>query len=102
MRKDRHRACVAFDPTDSNDSTIWTGSTGQGLFRVNSRGVQRFQAAQGLISDELGVVRRSLPRIAWNSVGSMLVAHDGTIWTAGSEIGVVVYPVHGPPYAGVF
>lgn len=216
---------LAFDPTGSEDSTIWTGSTGQGLFRLNPRGVQRLRATQGLISDETyllycsrdgslwlgalnglnqlsdgavtsfstsegvprstigmqraqglndelwfghgrfmthvhdgmlvplglahvtapgdvreqkaakvsshgleaipirirstdsgsrglvltgkhgesvltdGVVTRPLPRISWASVGSMLIAHDSTIWTAGSEIGVVGYPVHGPPHA---
>jgi ligand-binding sensor domain-containing protein/two-component sensor histidine kinase len=216
---------LAFDPTGSEEDTIWTGSTGQGLFRLNPRGVQRLRAAQGLISDEIyllyssrdgslwlgainglnqlsdgavtsystgeglpgstfgmqraqgpndelwfgrgrfkahvrdgglallgpasataphtpggkrvsqetvrgldaisvwvrstnpgsrglvltgkpgqsvlsdGTVQQTLPPIPWGSVGSMLIAHDGTIWTSGSEIGVVAYPVHGPPHA---
>ncbi len=216
---------LAFDPSGSEDGTIWTGSTGQGLFRVNPRGVQRLRATQGLTSDEIyllyssrdgslwlgalnglnqlsdsavtsystgeglprstlgmqraqgpdeelwfghgrfmthvrggalaplgsvsstasntlgrskrsqdstrgldaisiwvrsndpgsrglvltgnvgesvlsdGMVHRPLPAINWGSVGSMLIAHDGTIWTAGANIGVIAYPVHGPPHA---
>ena len=216
---------LAFDPSGSENDTIWTGSTGQGLFRVNPGGVQRLRATQGLISDEVyllycsrdgslwlgalnglnqlsdsavtsystgeglptstlgmqraqgpneelwfghgrfmaqirdgalvrpgsvsgavpdapgnskrsqdnlrglnaisiwvrsndpnsrglvltgspgesflsdGTVKRSLPPISWSSVGSMLIAHDGTIWTAGANIGVIAYPVHGPPHA---
>jgi ligand-binding sensor domain-containing protein len=216
---------LAFDSTGSEDDTIWTGSTGQGLFRLNPRGVQRLRATQGLISDEIyllycsrdgslwlgainglnqlsdgavtsystgeglprstfgmqraqgpnddlwfgsgrfkaqvrdgalaplgpvsgpapdtlaekrvpqetvrrldaisvwvrstnpesrglvltgklgqsvltdGTVQRLLPPIFWDSVGSVLIAHDGTIWTAGSEIGVVTYPVKGSPHA---
>jgi ligand-binding sensor domain-containing protein/two-component sensor histidine kinase len=214
---------LAFDPSGSEDGTIWTGSTGQGLFRFTPQGVQRLRAAQGLISDEIyllygsrdgslwlgalnglnqlsdgavtsysegeglpgstlgmqrsqgagnelwfgrgrfmahvrdgalmqlgpvasaetpgkgkasqgsvrgldaisiwaqstnpesrglvltdktgqsvlsdGTMQRTLPSILWSSVGSMLISHDGTIWTAGSNIGVVVYPVHGPPHA---
>lgn len=215
---------LAFDPSGRQDDTIWTGSTGQGLFRVNPRGVQRFRATQGLISDEIyllyfsrdgslwlgalnglnqlsdsavtsystgeglprstlgmqraqgpneelwfghgrfmthvregalaplstvsgaatdtfvkskhsqdsirgldaisiwvrsndpgsrglvltgksgesvlsdGRVHRALPAISWNSVGSMLIAHDGTIWTAGANIGAIAYPVHGPSH----
>ena len=216
---------LVFDPSGREDGTIWTGSTGQGLFRVNTEGVQRLRAAQGLISDEIyllycsregsvwlgalnglnqlsdsavtsyttgeglpnstldmqraqglnnelwfgrgrfmahvrdgglvplhsmsgeasgalvepkglqggfrgskaisiwvqsndpdsrglvlseksgesllsdGTVSRALPAISWNSVGSMLIAHDGTIWTAGANIGVIAYPVHGPRHA---
>jgi ligand-binding sensor domain-containing protein/two-component sensor histidine kinase len=215
---------LAFDPSGSEDSTIWTGSTGEGLFRVNPRGVQRLRASEGLTSDEIyllycsrdgslwlgalnglnqlsdsavtsystsegmpkstlgmqraqgpndelwfgsshfmthvrdgtlvplghapvdgsyssgqhrapqktlqrlkaalvwvqsddpahrglvltgahgksvlsdGTVQRPLPPIVWSEVGSALIARDGTIWTAGSEIGVVAYPIHGPPH----
>ena len=210
---------LAFDSSGESDA-IWTGSTGRGLFCVNTRGVQRLDAAQGLISDEVyllyfsrdgslwlgavnglnqlsdgtvtsygtgeglprstlniqksqgpgdelwfgsgnklfrvsdgrlvpiatasqsrnrepngmqnrsrglsaiplwvrsndrrnrglvltdvhgngvlsdGALKRRLPAIPWATVGTVLIAHDGTIWTAGSEVGVVAYPAHGPP-----
>ena len=29
----------------------------------------------------------------------MLIAHDGTIWTGGANIGVIAYPVHDAPHA---
>jgi ligand-binding sensor domain-containing protein/signal transduction histidine kinase len=216
---------LAFDPSGSEDSTVWTGSTGQGLFRLNPRGVQRLGAKEGLISDEIyllyctrdgsvwlgalnglnqlsdgavtsystseglpgstlgmqraqgpndelwfglgrfmahvrdgtlvpvgpvpiaasqtpaqptqwqrtlrgleaipvwvqsndpgsrgmaligtrgesvlsdGTIQRPLPPIPWSDVGSLLIGHDGTIWTAGSNIGVVAYPIHGPPHS---
>ncbi len=212
---------LAFDP-DGKDDAVWTGGTGQGLFRLSSKGVQHLQAAQGLLSDEvyllyfsrdgslwLGAVNglnqlsdgavtsystgeglprstldiqraegpdnelwfahgdllfhvrdgmlvpiaaaerrrmeqgagaqdslhrmgatplwvrsndrgsrglvltgsrgrgvlsdgereRGLPHIPWGSVGVLLIAHDGTVWTSGSEIGVVAYPPHGAPRA---
>ena len=215
-----HSATLLELDSNGNDDTIWTGATGEGLFRLNSRGVQRLGAAQGLISDELymlyrsrdgslwlgandglnqlsdgavtsysagedlprstaevqrsqgpdrelwfgrggnqfhvhdgmlvplstgsnaarslkrpqkqsefygwraiplwvrsthrssrglvltdrfghsvlsdGTLRRTLPRIPWASVGSMLVDHEGTIWVSGSDIGVRRYAVHGP------
>ena len=54
-----------------NDDTIWTGSTGQGLFRLNSRGTQRLRAAQGLTSDELYLLYCSRDGSLW------LGANDG-------------------------
>jgi len=70
--------------------------------RSNDRG------SHGLVlTDSLGhsvlsdgsLEERPLPPIPWRSVGTMLIAHDGTIWTGGSEIGVVSYPAHGPTHA---
>ncbi len=196
---------LAFDQSTKEDGTLWTGSTGQGLFRFRSSGTQRLQAAQGLLSDEiyllyasrdgslwvgaldglnqltdgavtshrtgeglpkstLGMQRsqgadhdlwfghddhmahvrnstlaplgpvhagleaislwvhsnernsrglvltdsaghsvltdgtglRKLPHIQWNLVGSVLITRDGTLWTSGSEIGVISYPAQGP------
>lgn len=213
---------LAFDPGDSEDGTIWTGSTGEGLFRLSPRGVQRLRQAQGLISDEIyllycsrdgslwlgalnglnqlrdsaatsygageglprstylmqraqgpngelwfgngsfmarvrngvltplvpepvtadaiakkkasqesarglevvpvwvrssdpgsrglvltnkrgqsvisdGTLQQRLPQIPWEMVGSLLITRDGTLWTAGANIGVVAYPAHAPP-----
>ena len=199
---------LAFD-SNCTDDAVWTGSTGQGLFRVSAQGIQRMRARDGLVSDELwmlyfsregslwlgaddglnqlsdgsvtsygtgkgklqpttcmqrsqnidselwfgcgrsafhvtgdrlvpvmlgaSVQRRQeaiplwvrsyrrgsqgivlvdkygeavlrdgasvqhLPRIPWGQVGTLLIAYDGTIWVAGSEIGVRAYPPHGLP-----
>lgn len=208
---------LAFDP-ERTDDAVWTGATGRGLFRVSPKGVERLQAAQGLVSDEQyllyfsrdgslwlgalnglnelsespvtsfgaasgwppstlnvqrsqgpdgelwfgtesllyhvqdgalvalgstdarrnskhfglrglravplwmrsndrssrglvlvdghnrsvftdGTAERILPSIPWASVGSMLIDENGTIWTAGSEIGVVAYAAHSAPRA---
>lgn len=42
-----------------------------------------------------GALEQHLPCIPWHSVGTMLISRDGTIWVAGSEIGVRAYPPHG-------
>jgi ligand-binding sensor domain-containing protein/signal transduction histidine kinase len=215
---------LAFDP-NAKDDAIWTGSTGQGLFRLTPQGMQRMRVAQGLTSDELwllyftrdgslwlgaanglnelsdgavtsygigdgipkstlgmqssqdangelwfghdkfmvhandgkllpmsplavtskdeaagsptrqnsshglnaisiwahsnyrgtrgliltnqsgdtvfndGIQSRSVSRLPWGSIGAVLIDRNGTTWTAGSQIGVLAYPAHGPPQA---
>jgi ligand-binding sensor domain-containing protein/signal transduction histidine kinase len=46
-----------------------------------------------------GIQSRSVPRLPWGSIGTMLIDRNGTIWTAGSEIGIRAYPSHGPTQA---
>ena len=57
---------------DSNctDSAIWTGSTGQGLFQVNSQGIQRLRARDGLVSDELWM---------------LYFSHGGSLWLGAND-----------------
>ncbi len=57
---------------DSNctDSTIWTGSTGQGLFQVNAQGIKRLRARDGLISDELWM---------------LYFSHGGSLWLGAND-----------------
>ena len=43
--------------------------------------------------------KHPLPRIPWASIGTLLLARDGTIWVAGSNIGVRAYPPSGSPRA---
>lgn len=44
-----------------------------------------------------GTSKRRLPAIPWSDVSGVLIDHNGMIWTAGSEIGVMAYSSHGPP-----
>jgi signal transduction histidine kinase len=70
---------------------VWVRSSDpgrRGLVLTNRHG-------QSVISD--GTLQERLPKIPWEMVGSLLITHDGTLWTAGSNIGVVAYPAHGPP-----
>ncbi len=60
---------LMLDPHD--DDTVWTGATGQGLFRINAQGVQRLRASQGLTSDELYLLYCSRDGSLW------LGANDG-------------------------
>jgi ligand-binding sensor domain-containing protein/signal transduction histidine kinase len=60
---------LALDP-NGQDNSIWTGSTGQGLFRLNPQDVQRLRAAQGLTSDELSL---------------LYFSRDGSLWMGGVE-----------------
>jgi ligand-binding sensor domain-containing protein/signal transduction histidine kinase len=55
---------LTFDPNVKDDA-IWTGSTGQGLFRLTQQGAQRMRATQGLTSDELWL---------------LYFSHDGSLW----------------------
>ncbi len=72
---------------------LWVRSNDKG-----SRGlVLRDGHNRSVITD--GTTERALPTIPWDAVGSMLIDERGTIWTAGSETGVVAYPLHGAPHA---
>ena len=71
-----------------NDDTIWTGSTGQGLFRVSSRGVQRLRAAQGLTSDELYLLYCSRDGSLWlGAIDGLNQLSDGSVtsYSVGEE-----------------
>ncbi len=79
---------LAIDP-DGNVDTIWTGSTGQGLFRLNSRGVQRLRAAQGLTSDELYLLYCSRDGSLWlGAIDGLNQLSDGTVtsYSAGEDL----------------
>ena len=82
------------DPSHHLGATpLWVRSNdrgSRGLVFTDSRG-------HGVLSD--GALQQALPSIPWGSVGELLIAQDGTIWTAGSEIGVIAYAAHGPPRA---
>ena len=70
---------LALDPR-SQDDTIWTGATGQGLFRLNPRGVQRLQAAQGLTSDELYLLYCSRDGSLWlGALNGLNQLSDGAV-----------------------
>ncbi len=85
MERDTPHAPVA--------TPLWVRSNDRG-----SRGlVFTDSLGRGVLSD--GALHRALPRIPWGSVGTLLIARDGTIWAAGSEIGIVAYPPHGAPRA---
>ncbi len=79
---------LAIDP-DGDVDTIWTGSTGQGLFRLNSRGVQRLRAAQGLTSDELYLLYCSRDGSLWlGAIDGLNQLSDGAVtsYSAGEDL----------------
>jgi ligand-binding sensor domain-containing protein/signal transduction histidine kinase len=79
---------LAFDPED-NSGTVWTGSTSQGLYRLNSRGVQRLGAAQGLTSDELGLLYYSRDGSLWlGAIDGLNQLSDGAVtsYSAGEDL----------------
>ncbi len=62
------------------DDTIWTGSTGQGMFRLNARGVQRLRAAEGLTSDELYLLYCSRDGSLWlGALNGLNQLSDGAV-----------------------
>ncbi len=70
---------LTFDPS-GQDGTVWTGSTGQGLFRLNPRGVQRLRAAQGLISDEIYLLYCSRDGSLWlGAINGLNQLSDGAV-----------------------
>ncbi len=72
-----------------NDDTVWTGSTGQGLFRLNSQGVQRLRAAQGLTSDELYLLYCSRDGSLWlGATDGLNQLSDGSVtsYSVGEEM----------------
>jgi ligand-binding sensor domain-containing protein/signal transduction histidine kinase len=75
----------------SSAIAIWIHSNyrgSRGLALTNSHG-------NNVLSD--GTQEHPLPPIHWGSVGTVLLDHNGMFWTAGSQIGVLAYPAHGPP-----
>ena len=70
---------LAFDPSVKDDA-IWTGSTGQGLFRLTSQGMQRMRATQGLTSDELWLIYFSRDGSLWlGAVNGLNQLSDGAV-----------------------
>jgi ligand-binding sensor domain-containing protein/signal transduction histidine kinase len=55
---------LAFDPS-GKVNTVWTGSTGNGLFRLSPNGTQRLRTAQGLLSDEVYLLAFSMDGSLW-------------------------------------
>lgn len=79
---------LAFDPNDQ-DNSIWTGGTGQGLFRLNSQGVQRLRAAQGLISDEIWMLYFSRDGSLWlGAINGLNQLSDGVVTSYGAGEGL--------------
>jgi ligand-binding sensor domain-containing protein/signal transduction histidine kinase len=74
---------LAFDPNVKDDA-IWTGSTGHGLFRLTSQGVQRMRAAQGLTSDELWLIYFSRDGSLWlGAANGLNQLSDGAVTSYG-------------------
>ena len=70
---------LAFD-TQRSDDTIWTGSTGGGLFRLDHGRVQRLQSTQGLTSDELWLLYFSNDGSLWlGAVDGLNQLNDGAV-----------------------
>ena len=66
--------------TGSRDDALWTGSTGEGLFRVEPGRTQRLRAAQGLVSDELYLLYFSHDGSLWlGAVNGLNQLSDGTV-----------------------
>ena len=79
---------LALDP-DGSDDAVWTGSTGLGLFRLNSRGVQRLRAAQGLTSDESYLLYFSRDGSLWlGAIDGLNQLSDGAVtsYSAGESL----------------
>ncbi len=80
---------LAFDP-NTKDDAVWTGSTGQGLFRLTSRGVQRMRASQGLTSDELWLIYFSRDGSLWlGAVNGLNQLSDGAVTSYGVGEGML-------------
>jgi ligand-binding sensor domain-containing protein/signal transduction histidine kinase len=74
---------LAFD-SNARDDAIWTGSTGQGLFRLTSQSVQRMRAPQGLTSDELWLLYFSRDGSLWlGAVNGLNQLSDGAVTSYG-------------------
>ena len=70
---------LALDPNGGDDA-IWTGSTGQGMFRLNARGVQRMGVAEGLTSDELYMLYFSRDGSLWlGALNGLNQLSDGAV-----------------------
>ena len=74
---------LAFD-TNAGDDAIWTGSTGEGLFRLSSQGIQRMRASQGLTSDELWLIYFTREGSLWlGAVNGLNQLSDGAVTSYG-------------------
>jgi ligand-binding sensor domain-containing protein/signal transduction histidine kinase len=74
---------LAFDP-NAKDDAIWTGSTGQGLFRLTPQGAQRMGVAQGLTSDELWLLYFTRDGSLWlGAVNGLNELSDGAVTSYG-------------------
>jgi ligand-binding sensor domain-containing protein/signal transduction histidine kinase len=81
---------LAFDPNVQDDA-IWTGSTGQGLFRLASQGVQRMRATQGLTSDELWLLYFSRDGSLWlGAANGLNQLSDGAVTSYGVGEGMLM------------
>ena len=79
---------LAFD-TDGRDQAVWTGATGLGLFRLKAGGVQRLQAAQGLISDELWLLYFTREGSLWlGAINGLNQLSDGDVTSYSVDEGV--------------
>lgn len=80
---------LAFDP-NGKDEAIWTGSTGQGLFRVTRQGAQRMRATQGLTSDELWLLYFTRDGSLWlGAVNGLNQLSDGAVTSYGIGVGML-------------
>jgi ligand-binding sensor domain-containing protein/signal transduction histidine kinase len=80
---------LAFDPNVKDDA-IWTGSTGQGLFRMTPQGMQRMRATQGLTSDELWLLYFSRDGSLWlGAVDGLNQLSDGAVTSYGIGEGML-------------
>jgi ligand-binding sensor domain-containing protein/signal transduction histidine kinase len=80
---------LAFDPNGKDDA-IWTGSTGQGLFRLTPQGMQRMQTTQGLTSDELWLIYFSRDGSLWlGAVNGLNQLSDGAVTSYGIGEGLL-------------
>lgn len=91
------------------EGTLWVGTEGQGLYRIQGRRVDRFRKADGLSSDTVNkiyedregnlwvatqkgvdcfhelLVTTTLPGLdgtSWDEVDGVLASRDGTVWVA--------------------
>jgi ligand-binding sensor domain-containing protein/signal transduction histidine kinase len=80
---------LAFDPNPKDDA-IWTGSTGQGLFRVTPQGIQRMRTSKGLTSDELWLIYFSRDGSLWlGAVNGLNQLSDGAVTSYGIGDGML-------------
>ena len=85
----------------SQRAPSWSLSAVPIWFHSNYRGARGLILANrdGSTFFSDGIQSKSVPRLPWGSIGALLIDQNGTIWTGGSEIGILAYPIHGPPKA---
>ena len=80
---------LAFDPNVKDDA-IWTGGTGQGVFRITPQGTQRMRATQGLTSDELWLIYFTRDGSLWlGAVNGLNQLSDGAVTSYGIGEGLL-------------